>query len=193
MVAKNDLSGQRFERVVVVSSFESTAQGKARWNVRCDCGTEFITRGETLTRGKTRSCGCLQREELGNSRRTHGKSGSKEYHAFTDAQRRSYETGGFHFATFEAFLAEVGPAPSPMFTIDRIDPFKGYEPGNVRWATRKTQNRNKRKHVYVVYEGERMLLSEACERAGVNYHVAYGRLKRGKEPFDAEGRKGRGA
>ena len=45
---------------------------------------------------------------------------------------------------FPAFLAYIGPKPSPRHTIDRIDGTKGYVPGNVRWATYHEQAVNRR-------------------------------------------------
>jgi hypothetical protein len=45
---------------------------------------------------------------------------------------------------FAAFLAEVGPKPSPELSIDRIDNDLGYVKGNLRWATLSQQNANKR-------------------------------------------------
>ena len=45
---------------------------------------------------------------------------------------------------FSTFLEDVGVAPAPHLTLDRVDNNKGYEPGNVRWATRSEQSRNKR-------------------------------------------------
>ncbi len=44
---------------------------------------------------------------------------------------------------YELFAADVGPHPGNGLTIDRIDVNKHYEPGNVRWATRKMQARNR--------------------------------------------------
>lgn len=38
----------------------------------------------------------------------------------------------------------MGFKPSPEHSIDRIDNDRGYEPGNVRWATRLEQGNNKR-------------------------------------------------
>ena len=45
--------------------------------------------------------------------------------------------------SFMAFFSHIGPKPSPGLTLDRIDNEKGYEPGNVRWATREQQTRNR--------------------------------------------------
>jgi hypothetical protein len=54
---------------------------------------------------------------------------------------------------FVAFAMHVGHPPSDAHTLDRINPFGNYEPGNVRWATQAEQQRNRRKH-YTNRQGE---------------------------------------
>lgn len=66
-----DLTGDRFGRLVAlhVSGFTKRRgkdgkmhSGSAIWACICDCGNETEVRGSCLTRGETRSCGCLAAE-----------------------------------------------------------------------------------------------------------------------------------
>jgi hypothetical protein len=61
MPQKIDLTDQRFGRLVVIKP-GATRASKLYWCCHCDCGTEIDIRGDQLTRGVTKSCGCLQRE-----------------------------------------------------------------------------------------------------------------------------------
>lgn len=51
------------------------------------------------------------------------------------------------FDAFRRYISRVlGPKPTPEHSLDRIDPTRGYVPGNLRWATRAEQARNQRRH-----------------------------------------------
>jgi hypothetical protein len=54
---------------------------------------------------------------------------------------------------FSVFNAAVGPRPEGM-TLDRIDGTRGYEPGNVRWASSKEQAENRPSTNFFTYNGE---------------------------------------
>jgi hypothetical protein len=78
-----------------------------------------------------------------------------------------------------AFYNYIGPRSSPTHSIDRIDNNKGYEPGNVRWATKLEQQRNCRSNIIFEIDGQRMTATQAAEHAGVKPSLVYNRLYRG--------------
>ena len=47
--------------------------------------------------------------------------------------------------SFEAFIKDMGPKPDNDLTLDRIDNYKDYEPGNCRWVYRLEQRLNQRR------------------------------------------------
>ena len=57
-----NLTGQRFERWTVIEKAGSNKSGQVLWQCLCNCGNERIVIGVNLTSGRSKSCGCLQRE-----------------------------------------------------------------------------------------------------------------------------------
>jgi hypothetical protein len=70
-----DISGNKFGKLTVVSFSHISSKRQAVWNCICDCGNPFIIEGISLTRGNTRSCGCLNLE----SARKQGKLKQKSF------------------------------------------------------------------------------------------------------------------
>lgn len=56
-----DYVGRRFGRLLV-TGYAGKEKGMHRWRCLCDCGRESVVGQTLLQSGKTKSCGCLQRE-----------------------------------------------------------------------------------------------------------------------------------
>jgi hypothetical protein len=165
---KEDLTGKRFGKLRVVRRNGSSARGHSLWLCICDCGIEKNIPANHLSRGNTKSCGCWRREFSVVTKTTHGmapknkRRRSKIYGVWQGMINRCHNPNQHHYpryggrgivvcdewrASFRAFYRDMGDPPKDgqRWTLDRIDVFKGYEPGNVRWATYKTQNQPKNK------------------------------------------------
>jgi hypothetical protein len=154
-VTKLYLTGQTFGKLKVLRRAGLDRHGAVLWECSCECGRLVPVRSYCLTRGKTRSCGCARHEQV----TTHGMTNTPEYNAWCMMRARcgnpknnSYHNYGGRgikvcerwASSFESFLADVGRKPSPKHSLDREENNGDYEPGNVRWSTRRTQTLNRR-------------------------------------------------
>lgn len=198
------LEGQRFGRLTVIERAHEPKQ-TPRWRCVCDCGKEKIIIGSSLRNGSTTSCGCLQKERASESSKTHGhtvgRRASLAYESYrgmlkrcTDESNEAYENyGGLGITvcerwleSFENFLADMGEPPTNEHSIDRYPNNDGnYEPGNVRWATRREQMRNTRANRLLTIAGRTQCATDWAKEFHISIDTVYTRLRRGISLLEA--------
>lgn len=80
---------------------------------------------------------------------------------------------------FKHFIEHIGRRPSEAHTVERVDNAKGYEPGNVKWATRVEQGNNTRRNRMLTLRGETKTVSQWARALGLPPEVLRARLALG--------------
>jgi hypothetical protein len=137
----------------------SKSKKKKRYYLcKCECGKLFEPIADNVRAGVTKSCGCLRRKPP-----THGLTRNPNYKRWvnmrlrcTDPENKYYnDYGGRGIKVCDewlddpiAYIEYVNSLPNAngyRLSIDRVDNNKGYEPGNLRWATQSEQMTNTRR------------------------------------------------
>lgn len=196
---KEDLTGQRFGRLIVRGPSSRIEYGKRFWICDCDCGNVVEQETGRLKSPKgPKSCGCLHSEMLAERNRSTAKYGgdstneNKRLHQIwsgminrcTSESNWSYDNYGgrgiivcdewHNWQVFKQWALNNGY--EDHLTIDRINTNGNYEPGNCRWTTQKVQANNTRSNKYLTYQGRTQTLSQWCDELGLDYHRTKARL-----------------
>lgn len=165
-----DLTKQRFGNLVVLGLEEihesPCGTKKAVWKCKCDCGTLVAVTGSNLRNGNTKSCGCYKASNLNKYNKKHDGTHDRLYAVWKSMKQRcnnpkhkSYKYYGgvgikvceeweHNYSAFKEWAYQNGydeSAEHMKCTIDRIDPYKDYEPSNCRWVDMFEQNKDSHK------------------------------------------------
>lgn len=192
--------GETYGRLTIIGDGGRNHINRPIAHCQCACGRELTTLYPNLRNGHTRSCGCISREVTTARNLRHGLSKTPIHNTWLNMRARCHSpsASGYHKYgargisvcerwrnSFDAFLADVGPKPSPRHSLERINNDGHYEPGNVRWATATEQARNRRSSHVITVNGVSRTVAEWTERMNVNHWFVRNRLRRGWSEHDA--------
>lgn len=187
-----NLIGIRFGRLVVQYLDHYNHRHVPYWGCLCDCGKQHVVSGTSLTRGYTKSCGCLHDEKSKERATKHGEAHTKLYYVWQSMIKRcekekdkSYVNYGARgisvcsewrdYKKFALWARENGYNIGK--SIDRIDNNGNYCPENCRWTNRKQQNNNTRRTIRITYLNQTKTLTEWCKELGLKKDTIYCRIR----------------
>lgn len=198
---RDDVTGQRFGRLVALEWAGKGRRGETLWLCQCDCGETKAIALRRLRQGTTASCGCLRHELLLQRITKHGESTkyvrSTEWNSWsamiircTNPDTSYYADYGGRGITvcdrwmgddgFKNFLEDMGRKPGKDYSLDRFPDNNGnYSPSNCRWATRIEQTNNTRSNVRIECNGAVHTVAEWSRLTGLSHSCIYTRWRNG--------------
>lgn len=190
-----DLSGRKFGKLTVIEYAGESKHQKAQWECLCECGNTKIVIAGNLKNRKTKSCGCIHKEQLSRIRKKHGETGSRLYTTwrgmkdrcsnpnnrdFKNYGGRGIEVTKCWFDDFEVFSKWAKETNyNDNLTLERKDPNGNYEPDNCEWIPMSEQSKNRRSNHYITINGETNTIADWSRLSGVDRNTIRRRSERG--------------
>ena len=164
------------------------------WKCLCECGEEYTGIASRIRNGYITRCRKCAMKAIGDKNSIHKMRNSLEYSSWLAMKDRCLNKNSKDFSkyggagiqifdewidNFQSFFEHIGEKKKGE-SIDRIDNSKGYFPGNVRWASRSCQQRNKRNSLYVDWNGKKLHINDVADELKITRGAAHLRYKRGK-------------
>lgn len=193
MAKLQDLTGQKFYSLTIISKADGNVGGSARWNCLCECGNTCITDSKTLKRGDKKSCGCRIIKHLESIR---GKGlkveNKKEYDIHRNMKSRcfneknkvynSYGGRGItvceEWLSFSGFIKDMGKCPDG-YSLERIDVNGNYCLENCKWIPISEQNLNKQGTIKIEVDGEMIPVMKLSREKDIPYSTLSNLAKKG--------------
>lgn len=197
--------GDEYNRLVIIEEGLKDKHGNRCFRCLCCCGNvlESVTLNN-LSRGNTKSCGCLNSEKTTQRNiqsRKYKQGFELEKSSWTSMFQRCYNQDNNRYqyygargitvcerwSDFNNFLADMGPRPGKKYSLDRINNNDNYKPENCKWSTDKEQANNKSNNNFITIFNETKTVKEWSRdyRCVVNYKTLWSRLNSGWLPQEA--------
>ena len=187
-----DLSGGKYNRLLVVGCVGKRKRRQLLWLCHCDCGGDTITDSYKLKSGHTKSCGCYNKEKSAERGKIHGQCFSPTYNSWRAMKDRclgsnhdSYKYYGgkgiivcSRWLNFVNFFDDMGERPKGK-TLERLDNNSNYSLENCVWANSKQQAYNKSNTIFLTFRDKTMTVANWAIKTGFAYETLRARLKRG--------------
>lgn len=200
---KIDLTGRKFGLLTVIREGKTVNKNRA-WRCKCKCGKVKNILGSNLTGGRSKSCGCLQKENASKASKTHGGAGTRLYNLYKGMKQRctnqnlpSYKYyGGKGITICEEWLSDFSKFKewclrnqyTDQRTIDRINPNGNYCPENCRWVSFEKQQNNKLNSVFITINNEKKTAAEWAKENKINKQTLYSKIYRLLRDLKIEGK-----
>lgn len=192
MSKRVQIEGQRFNRFIVLKYLRNY-QNHSIYLCRCDCGIVKEVSGNFLRRGRTKSCGCHNREVQKQKTLNKNHNANKLSSIHHSMMQRCYwvkhpgykDYGAkgvlvceewYQMSLFREWCFNNGWKPG--LQIDRINTVGNYTPENCRFVTRKQNMNNTRRTRFYTFNEMTGTISQIAEKMGLRYEQVRSKIRK---------------
>lgn len=187
----HDLTGKVFYNWTVIEPKKFESQPRTRWLCKCKCGNESYIDSHTLTKGLSKSCGCLGVQNKKKFRYPTNKTlTAMKSRCYNETNVRYKQYGGRGIKVCDEWLDvkngfknfyewSLQNGWKEGLTIERIDINKGYCPENCKWIPLFEQASNTSRNRFITYNGKTLTLSQWARELGISVKNLSNRIYKG--------------